>query len=191
VVINDSLWKALRPLLFKIPTGMRKYFFEILRQFDNAPTEGFASPGQHPQRHLHLAAIRLQPTGLSSTLQPPVNRKLVDGEGKNAIPPGNRTPATQSVARELTTPSPRVKLLSRGTSNSVRGCRPVVRPSDCAAVRHTAWWYHQAVCRKKNCSNKDLKPGTRTRSPSLTRSLDRQNYQRLGQLGPTSTFVCV
>ena len=135
-------------MLFKIRTSRRKYLFEIHRQFEHAPTQIFASPGQHPPLHLHLATIRLQPTGLSCTLQPPVNRKLVGGEGKNVTPPGNRASAIQSVARELTTPSPRVKLLSCGTSNSVRGCRPVVRPSDCAAVRHTAWCYRTFVFRK-------------------------------------------
>ena len=116
---------------------MRKYLFEIQRQFEHAPTERFARAGQHPQLQLHLAPVRLHPRGLSCTLQPPVNRKLVDGEGKIAIPPGNRTPATQSVARELTTPSPRVKPLSRGTSNSVRGCRPV---EDWNVFPFNHWW---------------------------------------------------
>lgn len=160
-------------MLFKIPTSRWKYFFEIHIQFEHAPTQIFASSGQHPPLHLHLATIRLQPTGLSSTLQPPVKRKLVDGEGKNATPHGNRTPAIQSVDRELTAPSPRVKLLSCGTSNSVRGCRPVVRLSDCAAVRHTAWCYRTFDFRKakKNRSNEDLKSRTRTLEPVLDQQL--------------------
>jgi len=37
-MLRDLIW------LFKIPTGTRKNFFEICRQFGNAPSKMFASP---------------------------------------------------------------------------------------------------------------------------------------------------
>jgi hypothetical protein len=41
-----------RILLFKIPMGMRKNFFEIYREFEHVPSKRFARPGLEGLRKL-------------------------------------------------------------------------------------------------------------------------------------------
>jgi len=45
-VVNNNYWRFRDlTLFFKIPTGTRKKFFEICRQFEHAPSKTFASLG--------------------------------------------------------------------------------------------------------------------------------------------------